>query len=474
MSDPIEKLNRLGDALEGAPMPLPASEIRARGDRIRRRRHAMIAGVSAAVVAAVSVPVLALALGGNDKADAPFSPQPSVFDPVPSAPLSADNLLTDEDAGQIYGSDSSWVAYDTYPGDGQSSYHPCAESSFVGLGAKPVFKREFNPVPSRYITGSMTAIAGEFPSAADAKAAYDDLSSTLASCAGGVPDGTGYHVVDEADVPVPVDAQAHRILAEYSPVPDDHARREMETGLVLAGNRLEVIVSVIAAQDYLEQLSTVLPKAAQRLVLGGGTGEDPPPGETPTTIPADFGLDYFVGDPPLADTDTTISGPGASIPGANPETACGVVLAFPNAGSPDPDHELGFAVDGVEGYDGRTIHAYPTAQDAVDQMELLRSQIRGCDRDNGGDGLSSRVWRTFSSATGYDSVTFGWYYQATQFQDATAGALYTVLRVGNAIVAIDWSGEYSADAQKQRAPNQVQLARAIGYQMTCVFSTGGC
>ena len=64
MSDPIEKLNRLGDALEGAPMPLPASEIRARGDRIRRRKHAVIAGASAAVVAAVAVPVVALTFSG--------------------------------------------------------------------------------------------------------------------------------------------------------------------------------------------------------------------------------------------------------------------------------------------------------------------------------------------------------------------------------------------------------------------------
>ena len=47
MSDPIDKLTNLGDALEGAPMPLPASAIRARGDRIRRRKHALVAGASA-------------------------------------------------------------------------------------------------------------------------------------------------------------------------------------------------------------------------------------------------------------------------------------------------------------------------------------------------------------------------------------------------------------------------------------------
>lgn len=672
MSDPIEQLHRLGDALEGAPMPLPATEIRARGERIRRRKHAAIAGVSAAVLAAVAIPV-GLSLGGNDSAGPPVDDRPSVSDPIPSAPLSAENLLTDEDAGQAYGGAGAWAAYNGYRGDGQDAYHPCATASFAGLGAKPVFRRDFNLEPFTR-DASLTAIAGEFPSEADAQAAYDDLSASLASCTKQQISGSHYRVDSQEDVPLTVGDEAHRILAGYVPDGTRGFIEELETGIVRSGSRLEVIVSSLGAQDYVEQMSTILPRAAERLVLGGGAGIDTPDptgdwpttipadfplssgwnidpsaddysydapsadleslidggeleacgnnavdpgaidrmttrlhyvddgtarelllfpgdqeavtylahlralyegcpteGKTPTkittgvadgalgeeslvvtragagvfrtvsnvvrvgnavlvdqaydeggpdvgdlvtqtqenladviarlnelegagttgdpgdpgafdpmapaattSVPADFELDYFIGDPPVADADTTIEGPAPSVAGANPETACGAALAFPNAGSPDPDHELGYAVTSIEGYDGRTIHAYPTAQDAVDRMKLLRSQLQGCGRDSGGDGLSDRIWRTFNSDTGYESETFGWYYEATEFQVATAGHLYTVVRVGNAIVAIDWSGEYSADSQEQQAPNQVMTAKSIGYQMKCTFAVDGC
>lgn len=673
MSDPIEQLNRLGDALEGAPMPLPATEIRARGERIRRRKHAAIAGVSAAVLAAVAIPV-GLSLGGDDSAGPPIDDRPSVSDPVPSAPLSAENLLTEEDAGQAYGGAGAWVAYNVFRGDGQDVYHPCATTSFAGLGAKPVFRREFNLGPAAPAPGYLTAIAGEFPTEAAAQAAYDDLSASLVTCTDAQLSGHDYQVDSEEDVPLTVGDEAHRILAGYVPDGTRGFIEEVETGIVRSGSRLEVIFSALGAQDYVEQMSTILPRAAQRLVLGGGAGIDTPgpTGAWPTTIPQDFPLssgwnidpsaddysydppsadlesltdggeleacgtspvdpgavdrlttrlnyvddgtarellllpsdqeavtyvaqlralyegcptegrtptkvttdvadgalgeeslvvtrsgagvfrsvatvvrvgnavvvdqaydeggpevaslvtetqenlgdvmaalndlegagtpgdpgdhdpsdpmapaaattipdgfplDLALGDPPVADGETRVDGPSASTPGAKPETACGVALAFPNAGSPDPDHELGYAVTSIEGYDGRTIRAYPTAQDAVDQMDLLRSQVQGCSRDSGGDGLSDRIWRTFNADTGYDTLTFGWYYEATEFQGATAGALYTVSRVGNAVLVLDWTGEYSADTQRDQAPDQVELAQRIGDQMDCDFSADGC
>ncbi|MEZ0579458.1 hypothetical protein [Nocardioides sp. MH1] len=670
MSDPIEKLTRLGDALEGAPMPLPASEIRARGDRIRRRRQTLVAGVSAAVVAAVAVPTVVLTVGGDDRSDAPVAPQPSISDSVPAAPLSAENLLTSGDAGKVYGSDSTWVDYSTYRGDGQGSYHPCATASFASLGAKPLYKREFNAVPSDTVTGWMTAIAGEFATADDAKAAYDQLSDELAACtANSDTVGKNYQLLAEEDVAVGIGDEAHRILASFVPYGTRGFNEELETGLVLAGNRLEVVVSGVGAQDYVEQMSAILPAAAQRLVLGGGGdlstetpatwpttiradfpltsgwptddgsseyrldppnadnesmvvaalqacgNKVPPPGvidrltsslsygsasyrrelelfptdqeaitflahvravydgcrtegsaptitttlgeggigdesidvrrasdgvgrtaitavrvgngvvldlvsdegngsdtdalatqahenladvvaaladlegtsgstdpSTPgpddpartSTVPSDFPLDLALGAPPADDGETSVSGPGPDIAGAEQETACGTVLTFPSSGTPDPAHELGYAVSGIEGYDGRTIHAYANAQDALDHMAQLRDQLQGCATDSAGDGLSDRIWRSFNSDTGYDSVTFGWYYEATANQGATAGNLFTVERVGNAIVTIQWGGEYSADTQAANAPDQVELAQRIGDQMDCDFSADGC
>jgi hypothetical protein len=682
MSDPIEKLNRLGDALEGAPMPLPASEIRARGDRIRRRKHAVIAGVSAAVVAAVAVPVVALSLGGDGKDNSQFAPSPSISDPVPSAPLSAENLLTEQDA-IWYDAGTDWELNDTYPGDGQSTPNPCFQRSFAGMGASSVFQRDFQ-WKDRVIGGKdpgpyLNEIIGDFGSPAKARAVYQQIQGWYHDC---LPiDAKSFDPGTFTPVDLPVDGEAAHALSTYGPVikqldPYGDESWYLDTGLVVSGARIALISALSHGQDYNFERTPVeqmLPAAAERLVLGGGSGIDTPtPSGWPTTIPADFPLssgwnidesqdgysydapgkdleslieggeleacgntavdpgstdrltsrlhyvddgtarelllfpsdqeavtyvahlralfegcptegqtptrmttdvadgalgdeslvvtrsdagahrtvsnvirvgngvvvdqaydqggpdvgslvtqtqenladvmaalnelegagtagdpgdpnasdpaapagtttipdgfplDLSLGDPPVADSETTIDGPSADTPGANPETACGVDLAFPNAGSPDPDHELGYSVSSLEGYDGRTIHAYPTAQEAVDQMDLLRSQIQGCSRDSAGDGLSDRIWRTFNADTGYDTLTFGWYYEATEFQGATAGSLYTVSRVGNAILVLDWGGEYSADAQKDQAPDQVELAQRIGDEMDCDFSADGC
>jgi len=669
MSDPIEKLTRLGDALEGAPMPLPASEIRARGDRIRRRKHAVIAGASAAVIAAVAVPVIALTVGGSDKAGNDFTetPSPSVSDPVRSAALTAENLITSEDAGPAYGGAGAWAASSTYRGDGQDVFHQCTPSALADFAAQPVFRRDFDLDPARVPTGWMTAIAGEFRDAASARAAYDDLSAALRDCDQGVTVPKNYALDREEDVPIGVDGEAHRILATYDfSGPDIHAKAIMETGLVLSGDRIEIVTSVLGAQDYDFEnppMEAILPRAAERLVFGGGTepsetatptpvwpstipavfplisgwpqddgsseyqldepsidnqamipageldacgnsavdpgaidrlttrltppaesyirelqlfptdqeavtyvahlralyGDCPAEGSTPTittevmdgavgeesllvtrvgeeiyrtvinvvrignavvvdlasdeglaadvqdlatetrenladviaamaglqdgsgdagtdpsapagttTIPDDFPLGLALSEPPDGDVRS-----GPEVAGVDAETICGADLALPNAGRPDPEHELGYAVSDVEGYDGRTIHAYPTAQDAVDQMELLRSQVQGCDRDSGGDGLSDRLWRLFNSDTGYDSVTFGWTYEVKSGVGAPAGRLYTVIRVGNAVLAVEWAGEYSADYQADAAPNQVELAKLIAAEM-CVFAAAGC
>ena len=153
---------------------------------------------------------------------------------------------------------------------------------------------------------------------------------------------------------------------------------------------------------------------------------------------------------------------------------CGADLTFPHSGSTDVDSDdLAYSVSSVEGYDGRTVRAYPTAQDAVDQMQELRGQVQDCDRDSGGDGLSDRLWRSFPSDTGYDSISFGYTYEVQDNVGASAGQLYTVVRVGNAILAVEWGGEYSAEFQAASVADQLDVVRLIAAEM-CIFTAGGC
>lgn len=71
MSDPIEELRRF-DATGVDVAPLPAAEVRRRGDRRRRRTTALAAAGGAAAVAVLVVP-LALVAGGTDRS-APAPP----------------------------------------------------------------------------------------------------------------------------------------------------------------------------------------------------------------------------------------------------------------------------------------------------------------------------------------------------------------------------------------------------------------
>ena len=154
-----------------------------------------------------------------------------------------------------------------------------------------------------------------------------------------------------------------------------------------------------------------------------------------TTIPADFPLDLALGEPRSKTARRRSTGllptsrASAVRPRAGRRWPCPAPTArTPTTSSATRSPRSRVTTDGA-------IHAYESVQDALDQMELLRSQILGCDRDSEGDGLSDRLWRTFSSDSGYDSVTFGYTYEVTENVGATAGQLYTVVRVGNAILA---------------------------------------
>ena len=66
MSDPIRDLENFSTG--GTPMtPLPASEVRRRGDRLRRRNTTLLSVAGAVAVAAIVATPLALS-GGKDKA----------------------------------------------------------------------------------------------------------------------------------------------------------------------------------------------------------------------------------------------------------------------------------------------------------------------------------------------------------------------------------------------------------------------
>ena len=115
MPDPLEELSK--SRLDVTP--LPAAEVRARGDRLRRRRATLSVVGAATAVAAVVVAVSVAGGGADQGAPAPpatSSPAPAPSQPVspspggavvneipPDFPLDIDQLTMARDGGQVTG-----------------------------------------------------------------------------------------------------------------------------------------------------------------------------------------------------------------------------------------------------------------------------------------------------------------------------------------------------------------------------------
>lgn len=274
MSDPIDELARFSsgfNATPGGEMPLSAAEVRRRGDRIRRRRTALVAGGVAAAVAAVTVPILALTGNSTDHDRDDIAEQSS---------LRVDDLLRDEDTEYSPNEASPWVTVDTYEGDGQAAFHKCQQEKLSALGATSSLTRFFDwsgtePTPG---TGLEETIA-EFDTAGEARAAYDTIAGWIEGCESRIPDEEkekySVHGPRAADVPGADEAGIYDL--HWGPVskdldPSGEDAYINETGLVLQGERIAVVQVTIIGQDYnfLDEdggtpVFRMLPKAAERL-----------------------------------------------------------------------------------------------------------------------------------------------------------------------------------------------------------------
>ena len=489
MSDPIERLSGLGTSAQGGPM-LPAEEIRERGDRIRRRTHVLVAGGSALAVAAVAVPVFALA-GGGGKAE--------TVDPADRTTLSAADLMTDAETEYTAPDEpdgADWHATDTLEDDEITRFSPCVEAPLSSLGASAVLQRAFGmrgPDGRAAPDNWMTETIAEFDDEAAAREAYDAVAHQVVGCQGIYPGEETFSLSGPTTVDPGVDGEAEVYLTMHRPVPEEVEPSGefgyfMETGLVVTGDRLSVITSVVVGMDYNFMDGTpverMIPAAAELLLPGGdappatasetapsatetSSTDRPDEGTGATAIPDGFPLASYPGEPPSRGPDTEIAGPGPDVAGVNPENLCGVgngILSYQPRGT----DRLGYSVSEPEGYDGRTLLAFPTAQDAIDEIELLREQLASCDRDRLEGTSEDRVWRTFEADTGYDAVTFGYTYDGPP-----GGALYTVVRVGNGVLALSWGGEYTAETLEDAVGGQLDTVGLITPEM-CVFTEAGC
>ena len=119
----------------------------------------------------------------------------------------------------------------------------------------------------------LTQLVGDYADEAAATAAGEAIVTALAECSDRPAAITEYRVLDTREVAVP-GATASVTDAHYGPVPiavdpAGDAAYIMETGVLVRGDRVVVLTSVIVGQDYNfldgTPVERMLPKAAARL-----------------------------------------------------------------------------------------------------------------------------------------------------------------------------------------------------------------
>lgn len=449
--DPIEELSRFGAGFSTGPgggeMPLSAADVRRRGDRIRRRRTALVSGAAALAVAAVTVPVLALSHGDAKRDDNLVANDRA---------LSVRDLLTDDDT--VYSDGADWFTIDTFEGDGQETFQLCARSKLAGLGADSVFQRRYELRNSEAGAPSVSGdefreVVAQFATPAEADKALQTIASWIDDCgeraaAEGTPD---HRVLQTTPVDAGLDdSDAQIIDAHYGPVPKEidpsgEAAYIAETGLVRVGNRIAILDSHIVGQDYNfppgeTPVARMIPRAAE-LLLPGTTPEatvttpgSPEPSEAAgaTALPDDLPLtDGW----PAVDGDGSLEGP-ARDQEAFTFAPCGTNI--PDA--PAPVDRVTARWQEPEDFRGRQLSSYASEEDARSAADAIVEAYRACPEGTPDSAGFVSHHTVADGDLGDESWVLG---RSTTYDGAPAPGLDVtyVVRVGTTLLLITGAGE---------------------------------
>lgn len=231
MPDPIDELENF--SLPGPPMnPLPAAEVRRRGDRIRRRNNALATVGGLAVVAIIAAP-FALAAGGSDSDSIQPAPQVDWITSIPAG----------FDLGAL--PDTAAFTFDVRDESVVDNVHACGKEVYSTSGTTDVAGAHWAEPGSEGSTGRTLAVYTDEDAA---RAALDDLRQGVLDCP-----RDGRFVNAAADLPVPGAEDAFLWTNQV----DDGDLRYDTTGFqaVQVGNALYLATAFSSASE--EQATTV-------------------------------------------------------------------------------------------------------------------------------------------------------------------------------------------------------------------------
>lgn len=462
-NDPFDPLDNFPEGLHVDS--LPASEIRRRGDRMRRRNTALAAvgGVAAAAVL-IGVPV-ALTSGDDRNRDIDPAPAPTqTEDPTP-APTT---WLTEIPEGFPV---TEGMTDQGEPTEGDLDAFPLCDTAY------PTSRGTADSVTYFFSDDGESSATRVFQLWPDDAAAQESLSGLVAAIEAcpQQPSMGGEDVIETRHLPFDLGGDDSVTFAQQY-VADDGLLSQLTTVEVTrVGNAVLVDSNfgnaggdeaiAIATEILADNSETT--RAAMCVFAADPCAEAPEPsagssstataGGTP--IPADFPLAQGMDADPEGGE---LLGPDRSVDGAPVVDVCGTQVWAPDLVT----ERLAVRETGIEYLETRELYTFPTADEASESVTQVREAVTSCPQMEGESyGFTTR---TLEGPEGYDSFTWGYF-----ADEGLDGAAYQLTRVGSAVLVQYATGEMSEQSLQPTADNLTQASLSLAPEM-CVFTEDGC
>ena len=257
--DPIDELARFGagfNSTQGADMPHSPAAARRRGDQIRRRRTALVAGGAALAVTAVAVPIFTLT-GGDPGRDVP------VTDPNHTlAPMSEADLISEDQT--VAERSADWKENFSGPAQTQAAFSVCAKP-ISELGTDRAFERNFVTSDDAGSAGEtrLNETIAEFATPDRAEAAATELRRWYDECQ---PEGSAdFDAEPWSTVDVGDGLSGETMVGTYTA----DSPRLLGVGIVVDGDRVAVLAQDVPGSGDQSgpglTVEQMLPAVADRL-----------------------------------------------------------------------------------------------------------------------------------------------------------------------------------------------------------------
>lgn len=474
MSDPIRDLENLKH--EGMNVnPLPASEVRRRGTRLRRRNNALAAVGALAVVAVIATPLAVVARGGDHA-----EPGPGPVDsPSPTRTVQAEWL-------QAIPGDFDLTAL---PADATFAFTARDDSVVddLTLCGVPTFStRSSDPVgPAVDTAGAFYGEAGTESSAGRTLALYqsdkiaakalDAIRHGVETCPVEQQPGGGAPLVRDS-VPADLATDESYVFTQQSRMDKDLLAdltvfqvARVGNALYLATNHTSAGGPQVVDAEVRRMATQSAPVLSDMCVFAADPcGSDGAPVVPPSTgegavsaIPPDFPLDRGIAAP-----EGPLDGPSATSEGVPAVDLCGA-SAWP---ATDVVDRLAVTSTMPQYRESRELVTFARSADVTATLDAIRQAAQDCPEIPGKQASDDKLV-TIQSADlpgADDSVTF-----SITYRQGLGGGIYQFARVGRALYGTYVEGEYSTDAAAQAVGGLTDKTGAILPEL-CIWTVQGC